>query len=109
MSKDKAELFAGYWRVLGGGVEPVREYRFHPERRWRFDFAFPTARVAVEIEGNAWHVRGGGRHMQDSDMEKYNEAAAAGWRILRFSPGMLKSDPLSCVNVVQRAIVGGAL
>ena len=64
--------------------EPVREYRFAPPRRWRFDFAFPDAKVALEIEGGIWtagrHSRGAG--MRD-DMEKYNAAACAGWRVLR--------------------------
>lgn len=33
------ELFAAAWRSLGG-PEPVREYKFHQEREWRFDFAW---------------------------------------------------------------------
>jgi len=24
-----------------GLPEPIRQHRFHPERRWRFDFAWP--------------------------------------------------------------------
>lgn len=27
---------------------PEREYRFDPERRWRFDFAWPDQMLAVE-------------------------------------------------------------
>ena len=33
------------------GEEVVAEYRFHPGRDWRFDFAIPSRRVAVEVEG----------------------------------------------------------
>ncbi len=66
------------------GVQHEREYRFHPKRRWRFDAAFPEAKVAIEIEGGVW-IRG--RHNRASgflkDCEKYNEAAALGWRIIR--------------------------
>lgn len=66
------------------------EYRFHPGRRWRLDFGWPIARVAVEIEGAIWtqgrHSRGKG---MESDMEKYNELAKLGWRLLRFSPEMV--------------------
>jgi len=29
----------------------VKEYRFHPKRLWRFDFAVPELMIAVEIEG----------------------------------------------------------
>jgi hypothetical protein len=43
---------------------PIREYRFAPPRRWRFDLAWPSLRLALEIEGGTWtggrHVRGNG-------------------------------------------------
>lgn len=85
---------------------PATEYRFHPERRWRFDFAWPDVRVAVEVNGNAWAVRGGGRHGKDADLEKGNAAAAAGWRVFTFSPAMLERDPAACVDVVRAAVEG---
>lgn len=66
------------------GVSHEWEYRFHPTRKWRFDAAFPNAKVALEIEGGVWQY---GRHNRASgflkDMEKYNEAAALGWRVIR--------------------------
>ena len=102
MKQDKAALFLHYWKLLFPlDPVPVAEYRFHPVRKWRFDFAFVDQRVAVEVEGNAWNVAGGGRHMQDSDLEKYNEAAAMGWFVFRFSPGMLKSEPAGCLELVR--------
>jgi very-short-patch-repair endonuclease len=42
--------------------------------------------------------------MQDKDMEKYNAAAVQGWRVLRFSPGMLKRDPVGCIETVKKAL-----
>lgn len=74
------------------GIEtPEEEYRFHPTRKWRFDFAWTVPRVAVEIEGGIWthgrHVRGTG---YVSDMEKYNHATASGWRIFRFTRDQLR-------------------
>ena len=66
----------------------VQEYRFHPERRWRFDWADPERKVAIEIEGGVWTR---GRHVRpigyERDAEKYNEAAIAGWIVLRYSTG----------------------
>lgn len=41
----------------------VREHRFHPARRWRFDFAWPELLFAVEVEGGIWT---GGRHNRGS-------------------------------------------
>lgn len=61
------------------------EYRFHPVRRWKFDFADVKNMVAVELEGGIWI---GGRHNRGSgyqkDTEKYNRATTMGWRVLRY-------------------------
>jgi len=105
--EDKAEHFAFAWRVVLGIDAPTfeREYVFHPTRKWRFDFAFPFQKIAVEVEGNAWSVKGGGRHMQDGDLEKYNAAAKLGWRVFRFSPKMLKDDPAQAVRLVLDTVL----
>lgn len=72
--------------------EPAREHRFAPPRRWRFDFAWPDRLIAVEIEGGVWT---GGRHTRGSgfeaDAQKYNTAALMGWKVFRFTGGMVKS------------------
>ncbi len=69
---------------------PVREHRFHPVRRWRFDYAWIDHKVALEVEGGVWT---GGRHTRGAgfvgDMEKYNAAVVAGWRVVRVVPGKL--------------------
>lgn len=79
------ELFALHCRALD--IQPVREFRFATPRRWRFDFAWPDQRVALEIEGGAWS---GGRHVTgagfEADCEKYNQAALLGWIVLRVTP-----------------------
>jgi very-short-patch-repair endonuclease len=70
----------------------VREHRFHPERKWRFDFAVPDLRVAIEIEGGTWIA---GRHTTGSgfakDCAKYNAATLLGWRVLRFTTDMVRT------------------
>jgi len=64
-----------------------REYRFHPKRKWRFDYAHPELMIAVETEGGVWvqgrHIRGKG---YINDMEKYNAAQLLGWKVLRYTP-----------------------
>jgi hypothetical protein len=77
-----------YPHVLTGlGDLWVAEYRFHDTRKWRFDMACPTRKLAIEIDGGVWS---GGRHSggagQIGDMEKLNTAAILGWRVLRFTP-----------------------
>lgn len=53
-------------------------------RRFRFDFAWPKRKVAIEIEGGIF-MRG--RHVRPSgfinDATKYNAATLQGWRVYR--------------------------
>lgn len=88
-SAAKAEqypMFPVLCRELLGEV-PEAEYRFDPVRMWRFDFAFPAYRLAVEVEGG---IHTGGRHTRGKgyagDMEKYNAATVAGWSLIRVQP-----------------------
>ena len=71
---------------------PEYEYRFHPERRWRFDAAWPEQKVAVECEGGTWS---GGRHTRGSgfeaDARKYAAAILAGWRVFRVTEAHIDS------------------
>lgn len=69
------------------GCECVREYRFHATRRWRFDYAIPAHKIAIEVEGGVYT---NGRHTRPTgflgDMEKYNTATLYGWRLFRTTP-----------------------
>ena len=75
-------------------LPPQREYRFHPSRKWRFDFAWPDFRVAVEIDGGIFV---GGRHVDPlgghGDRTKNNAAVALGWRVLRYDAKHMQDDP----------------
>ena len=57
------------------GVECVKEYRFHKTRKWRFDYALPSFKIALEVEGGVWSQ---GRHTRPKgflgDIDKYNMA-----------------------------------
>jgi very-short-patch-repair endonuclease len=68
---------------------PVQEFRFAEGRRLRFDYAWPSAALAVEQEGL------GGRHQFNSgfisDLKKYNLAALLGWTVLRFTTDEMRS------------------
>lgn len=84
---------------------PVAEYRFAPPRRWRFDWAFVEQKLAIEQEGGVWT---GGRHTRGSgylgDLEKYNTATLAGWRVLRFTPQQIHNG--TALNVLMYALAG---
>lgn len=84
---------------------PKVQYRFHPLRKWSFDFAWPDRMLYLEVEGGIW-IRGGGRHNRAScfekDAEKYNEAALLGYRGLRVTTQQVTSGV--AVMLVERAL-----
>jgi len=121
---DKSSLWIDYWRNMCPpdlrGLQPRHsenggEYQFAREvgRHWRFDWCIVEALVAVEVDGGNRMAKWSsklhqcvvvGRHTLDADYEKLNAAAALGWRVFRFTPGMLKRDPYGCVQMVAGAV-----
>jgi len=93
MQSDGERSFETYWRQLGG-PDFVTEFRFHPTRKWPFDFAWPSIKTAIEIDGGEWT---GGRHVRGSgfqgDLEKINAALVLGWQVYRFTPSQLEENP----------------
>lgn len=62
------------------------EYKFLPDRKFRFDFAIPDKKIAIEYEGLFSNKS---RHTTvigySNDAEKYNAATIRGWRVLRYT------------------------
>ena len=91
------------------GIRYELEYKFHPERKWRFDFfiechSWSFARpVALEINGGNW---AGGRHVRPAalikEYEKLNEATLLGWRVLLVTPEDVTSG--RALELVGRAL-----
>jgi hypothetical protein len=98
MSHDNLVL-ATFWRDCGISRH-IAEFKFHPTRKWRFDFAWPSQSnnpsiqqsdsgggVALEVQGGLWTR---GRHTRGAALlnehEKLNAAAVMGWRILYCTP-----------------------
>jgi len=104
-AKSKGEETLALHMKLSGMPEPEREYRFHNERKWRFDFAYPSLKTAIEIEGG---TRGKSRHTQHSgfekDAEKYNEAVILGWRLLRFTTDQVVNG--IAIDTIKRLLTG---
>jgi very-short-patch-repair endonuclease len=79
-------------QMMAKGFKFKREVRFHNKRKWRFDYAMPDLKLAVEFEGGHWS---GGRHTRGAgyiaDLEKYNTAALLGWCVIRVTDKEVRS------------------
>ena len=96
--------FAYGLKLLGNDLPAMeREYRFHPARKFRADFAFVNERLLVEIDGGQWSP-GGGRHNTTADLEKRNLAMLAGWRVLHFNGDMVTNHIFECIQQVRAAL-----
>jgi very-short-patch-repair endonuclease len=82
---------------------PTPEFRFHPVRKFRWDWAWPEHRLALEVEGGVWS---GGAHGRGTgivrDMEKSTLAAEEGWRIIRVTPSNLATE--ATMDSIHRAL-----
>lgn len=82
-----------------------REFKFNDKRGWRFDYFFPSERVAVEYEGGIF-AKGRGGHSSVSgilrDIDKYNEAALAGIIVIRVTAQTVANG--EAVRLLFRAI-----
>ena len=80
------------WLIRNQIPLPIAEYRFHPPRRWRFDFCWTRHKVALENQGGLFS---GGRHTRGAALlnehEKLNQAAADGYRVIFATPQTLCS------------------
>lgn len=105
-SSSLERAFLGAWSVRHPELPPVREFVIPGWRAWaeeqkrrglrkrvvpmRADFAWPDARVALELQGGTWrrggHSTGGGI---ERDATKAALAQLDGWVLLAFTSGML--------------------
>lgn len=81
------------WQIKAEGLPmPEREWRFHPTRKWRFDFSYPDRKIGIEVQGGIYvrgaHSRGTGL---ERDYEKLNTAQMLGWTVFQFSRKMIEN------------------
>ena len=76
----------------------VLGYPFGP---WRIDLAFPAQKVAVEVDGWAWHVD---PQRFRADHRKQNALVRDGWDPLRFTWHDLDGRPREVVDDIWAAV-----
>ncbi len=84
-----AEKFEHILRGTGVYEYVEKEVEFDAKRKWRFDFAWPSKRVAVEIDGFGYGHQA--QQQMAADNEKANRAAELGWVIFRYNSRQLGS------------------
>lgn len=96
------------WGVLqvlhGPGLPPfVQQHpvRLANGRRVRLDVAWPDLRVAVELDGAAFH---GSRDQRERDLRRDTALAVLGWVVLRFSYARLTRDPEGCRREIEAVL-----
>jgi hypothetical protein len=77
------------------------DVRLGDGRRVRLDAAYPDARVAVELDGAAFH---GSREARERDLRRDTALAALGWVVLRFSYARLMADPEGCRREIEAVV-----
>ena len=73
----------------------------YPVGRYKVDVAFPQAKVAIEVDGWAFHSDGEAFQI---DRERQNAIALLGWQVLRFTWLDLTEYPQRVLAVIRSAI-----
>lgn len=79
------------WNLLQicneNGLKLEEECKFHPKRKWRFDWVIQSKKIAIEYNGimskKSRHTTIGG---YSGDMEKINAAQMEGYTVLQYTP-----------------------
>lgn len=78
--------------------ECKREFSYY---RFRFDFAWPSQKVAVEIQSKQWHRT---YAQLERDRWKLNIAQSNGWIVLQFSPTLIRRKPAVVVGLLCKVL-----
>jgi len=85
----------------------LKEYKFMYSRGWKFDYAFPQLKIAIEYDGIVYkpsQQRGGHQTPKGiiNDQEKRNEAQVRGWIVLLANQTSI--DNRTFIDQLERAI-----
>ncbi len=73
----------------------------HPLGPYRIDLAFPAQRVAIEVDGWAWHVD---PERFRNDRRKGNYITRCGWDLLRFTWHGLDAQPGESITEIRETL-----
>lgn len=86
-------------------IDPWPEFYFSMDRQYRFDYAIPEYKIAIEQNGGIWS-KGNSGHSSGKgiqrDMDKGALAASLGWTIISRSPDQMLT--IETMDFIQSAI-----
>jgi very-short-patch-repair endonuclease len=94
MTEAEKRLWRGL-RELGG---PVRFRRQHPIGTSIVDFAFPSAKLAIELDGGQHAMQGA------HDDARSMEITARGYRVIRFWNGEVMENLAGVLETIRREL-----
>lgn len=90
--------------LLDAGLDPVPQYEIfddHGRIVARVDLAFPSARVAIEVDGHTYHST---RPQRARDADRQNRLELLGWVVLRFTTDQVYARDPSIVRSVLASL-----
>ena len=92
------------WEELCPDLDLETEVRLIPKRRFKFDYVNFSAKVAIEINGQIWHIGGHttGKSLM-RDYEKLNLAQHHGYCVFQLSKEMITESWLKMIGDTIRS------
>jgi very-short-patch-repair endonuclease len=86
-----------------GLPNPQRQYEMKDGDRFvaRVDFAYPTWRIAIEVDGYAYHSS---RSRWESALLRRNALEAAGWKVVHVTPEQIRTNPRQVIETIRGLI-----
>jgi very-short-patch-repair endonuclease len=102
---DESELEARFRRLVRahGLARPVLQHEVWSAGRFiaRVDAAYPALRLAIEVDGFAWHTS---LQAFQHDRTRQNRLVALGWTVLRFTWADIVHDPRGVAETIRAAL-----
>lgn len=82
--------------------QAVQEFQPIESRKFRIDIAFVEQKIAVEVDGWAYHGKHRSSHAKDR--QRQNLLVLNGWRVLRFTTGEIFGDMPAVLAMIQTVL-----
>ena len=79
---------------------PTAELVWGPQRRYRLDYAYPVIKLAVEVDGHAFHFT---PEQQRRDNRRSNALTTAGWIVLHYNWWDVSYEPQRVASEIAAA------